>query len=90
MTTQREMLNLRGVPVILTSILRIPQSEREEGLYYYDIRHSDEDFIEPVSIERLVRVNHLCTIATSKPLLPKGIDCLELLEKESYQLAKVI
>ncbi|MER2005948.1 MAG: LPD28 domain-containing protein [Psychrobacillus sp.] len=90
MKTQKGMFNLRGVPVILTSIMRIPQREREEGLHYYDVRHSDEDYCAPASVERLVRVNHLCTIATSKPLLPEGISCLELSDKESERLIKVI
>lgn len=90
MTKQKGIMFLRGVPVVLASELRIPLEERDECLYYYDVRHSDDDFGEPATVESLVRVNHQGTIATILPLLINGVTCLELDEEESHLLAKYI
>lgn len=58
-----------GVPVVKVTQLRIKKNERKPYLYYYDIRHEDEDWGEPWSIEKRVLVNHFGTIVTSEPIL---------------------
>ncbi len=47
---------------------RVRREDVPEGLYCYDLRGSDDDPGDPVSVERYVRVNHAGTILTAKPL----------------------
>lgn len=57
---------VRGVEIVGATSNRIPYKERKPGLYYYDVRQSDEGG-EPASISGLVRVNHMATIITAQP-----------------------
>lgn len=41
---------------------RIPANEKRDDLHYYHLRHSDEDFSEPCTIEDHVLINHWGTI----------------------------
>lgn len=90
MTTQTEILKFRGTPIVLISDLRIPLTEKNSDLYYYDIRHADDDFSCPATIEKLVRVNHQGTIASTEPLLKQGENSIDLTQEESYQLGYYI
>lgn len=47
----------------------VEEEERENHLYYYDIRHNPhgED-----TVERYVRVNHIGTIIVNYPMMDKG------------------
>lgn len=47
---------------------RIRQEEVPEGMYRYDLRGSDDDPGDPVSVENQVVVNHAGTVLTSMPL----------------------
>lgn len=47
---------------------RIPQPDRRLDLHYYDLRHGDEDWSEPCTIEPSVFVNHWGTIAFKTPI----------------------
>lgn len=68
-SSERKVLGtLAGVPVVTLTYLRIRQEEREEGLFYYNLRHSDEDWGDPYSLEKHVLVNHFGTIATMEPI----------------------
>jgi len=54
---------------------RIPEEERNSGLYYYGVRHSDDDWGKPVTIEVNVRFNFYGTLITDEPLrFPEGKD----------------
>lgn len=57
-----------GVNIVGATSLRIKEEERDPNLYYYDIRHSDEDFGEPAEIKEFVLVNHFGTLITEEPL----------------------
>lgn len=66
---------------------RIPQNERIEGLFYYECRHNEVDWITPVTVEKnSVHVNFWGTIATVEPLDFGKMDYIELSKAE----AKVI
>ena len=56
-----------GVPALFDNA-RIPQGDVPEGLYRYDLRGSDYDPGEPVTVERHVTVNHAASILTPVPL----------------------
>ncbi|MBO0588183.1 MULTISPECIES: LPD28 domain-containing protein [unclassified Sporosarcina] len=60
--------SIQNVEIVFSTSLRIPTSERDENLFYYEIRHDDECQDSPCEIANFVFVNHLATIATSKPL----------------------
>ena len=47
---------------------RVPRENVPEGLYCYDLRGSDDDPGDPISVEHHVGVNHAGTILTAKPL----------------------
>lgn len=53
-------INFRGHEGYITD-RRVPQNERTEGYFYYDLRHED-DGCDPCSIEDFVLVNHWGTI----------------------------
>lgn len=58
----------KGIEVVETSQIRIPKEKRKENVYYYDIRHSDEDGFEPATIEKFVLVNYFATIGLAEPI----------------------
>lgn len=58
----------RGMDAYLTD-LRIPKEERREDLYYYEIRHSDEDWSEPCNIENGVFINHWGSIVFKQDIM---------------------
>lgn len=60
-------VNLRGKEIYVTD-KRIKKIEEREGLNYYHIRHSDEDWGEPYSIEQRVLVNHFGSVVTKDNL----------------------
>lgn len=61
---------------------RIATADIPEGLYRYDLRGSDYDPGEPVTVEDYVVVNHAGAILTAKPLdIPEG-GSLRLTEDE--------
>lgn len=63
-----EMAFLFGKPIVL-SYARITRDSLPEGFYAYDVRHSDEDWGEPVEIsENQVICNYFGTIITNKKL----------------------
>ena len=61
---------------------RIAAADIPEGLYRYDLRGSDYDPGEPVTVEDYVVVNHAGSVLTAKPLdIPEG-GSLRLTEDE--------
>ena len=53
---------------ILFTILRVDPKSVPKGLHVYDIRHSDEDWCEPATIEPKVIVNHMGSIITNEEI----------------------
>ena len=92
-TLSRDVLfHFRGVPVIHVTALRIRQEQREIDLFYYDIRHAEEDWSEPVTVEPHVLVNHFGTIVTTKPISfepdDDGNAYLEITNEEKDEILK--
>lgn len=56
-----------GVPALFDNA-RIRQEDVPEGLHCYDLRGSDDDPGEPVTVEHHVAVNHAASILTAVPL----------------------
>ena len=55
------------------------------GYWFYGIRHADEDWDEPMTIERAVLVNRWGVIGFREPLSPETFDhdgCISLSEEE--------
>lgn len=84
------MFKFRGVTVKEVTTLRIGKEEREEGLHYYGIRHSDTNFMEPATVEQEVIVNHLGTIVTEEPLDLGEDGYIELADKEAQLILDYI
>lgn len=61
-------MRLTDNKILIASTCRIQINERKKGVYYYDIRHSDDNGFEPVTVEDKVMVNHFATIGLEKPL----------------------
>lgn len=60
-------LNFKGYECYIAD-MRILQADKRSDLYYYGIRHSDDDFSMPVTIEPNVIVNHWGTLVTREPI----------------------
>ncbi len=54
-------------PALFTS-LRIDKSKLPEGVFAYDVRHSDYNGFEAAEIKEYILVNHMGTIITKEPL----------------------
>lgn len=68
----------------LLSEYRIDKNKPVEGKYMYDIRHSDEDWCEPATLEPSVMVNWFGTIIVDEPIeFPDGKNYL-VIEDYSY------
>jgi hypothetical protein len=54
--------------VVVKEDTRIPKKDRDPKLYYYETRHSENDWTQPIGIETFVFVNFLGTLVTNVPL----------------------
>lgn len=63
--------------------IRIDRSTVPDGMFLYEVRHSDEDFGEPVQIAEGILVNHFGTILTCEPIDLPADRCLDI-EKEDW------
>lgn len=61
------MAQLQYQKIEFASALRVPIDKRDSNLHYYDVSHEDGSF-RPVMVAKLLRVNHLGTIAFKKPI----------------------
>lgn len=64
----KKLFSILNVPVVKVVSIRVPIDARAEDLFFYDIRHSDDDGFEPATIEKNVFVNHLGTLITTEPI----------------------
>ncbi|MBQ7647117.1 MAG: hypothetical protein IJS94_07600 [Clostridia bacterium] len=62
-----ELVTLFGEKMLFTS-LRIDKKTVPEGLYIYEIRHSDEDWGDPCQVAAWVFVNHYGTVISHTPI----------------------
>ena len=68
----------------LLSEVRINKKERTMGKYLYDIRHTDNDWCEPATLEHSVMVNWVGTLIMDAPIeFPDGENYLSI-EDYSY------
>lgn len=52
----------------LLSEIRVDREKDDEGKFLYDIRHSDNDWCEPATLEKFVMVNWFGTLIVDKPI----------------------
>lgn len=64
------LTDLEYLEIVHVSTSRFPEEEKKRSrvLYYYEIRHAEDDFDAPIAIETVVKVNRWGWIATSAPL----------------------
>lgn len=60
--------NIRGIEVYVTDVRVGSNVKKRSDLYHYQIRHSDEDWGDPCTIEPSVLVNHYGDIVSRKSL----------------------
>ncbi len=66
-TEKMELATLYGEEVLFTD-WRIDRNTIPNGLYLYEIRHSDEDGMEPVQLAKGILVNHYGTVLSAKEI----------------------
>lgn len=65
----------------LLSEERVNHTKDLEGKYLHDIRHSDNDFCDPATIENQVTVNWFGTLILNEPFtFPKGQDYVDIVD----------
>lgn len=71
-TKRYQEVEIFDIPALFSNG-RIAAEDIPDGLFCYDLRGSDYDPGEPVTVERSVMVNHAGSILTAKPLdIPEG------------------
>lgn len=76
---------------ILFTILRVDPKSVPKGLYVYDIRHSDEDWGEPATIEPKVIVNHMGAIITNEEIkFPNPDDTHPYINIDKYRIGSLL
>lgn len=50
---------------------RISRGSIPDGWYFYEVRHADNDWCEPIEVSLGVLVNFYGTLITKEPLLPE-------------------
>lgn len=63
-----EAVTVMGIPMLFTDS-RVDRTSVPEGIYMYEVRHSDDDWGEPTEIGTCVFVNYFGTLL-SKGALP--------------------
>ena len=62
-----QVVTVLGEKMLFTNA-RVDRQSVPKGLYLYEVRHSDEDWGEPIQIAEWIRVNHWGTLLSSKPI----------------------
>lgn len=52
----------------LFTTLRVDQTTIPEGWHFYEVRHHDNDWCEPIEVGLMVLVNHFGTLITKEPI----------------------
>jgi hypothetical protein len=56
---------------------RIDRNSIPDGWYFYEVRHADNDWCEPVEVALGVLVNFWGTLITKEPLLPEEVASID-------------
>lgn len=72
-----DCVSFQGKPVLLAHE-RIDKGTLPQGVYCYDIRHSDSNFNKPATLENRVAVNFYGTIITKEPIPLPAEDYLQI------------
>lgn len=62
-----QVVTVFGEKMLFTNA-RVERSTVPKGLYLYEVRHSDEDWGEPIQVAEWIRVNHWGTLLSTKPI----------------------
>jgi len=62
-----EEIIIVGQPAMFSS-MRIDRNTVPKGLYLYEVRHDDFDWVEPAQIAKGILVNHFGTVITHKEI----------------------
>jgi len=62
-----EEISLLGLPALLTE-WRVDRTTLPEGLFLYELRHTDEDWGEPCQLAKSILVNFYATVLTAQPI----------------------
>lgn len=65
---------------------RIPRDNRKEGMHYYEMRHTGDDWSKPCSVENKVSVNFWGTLVTRKPIALSNEGGIDLSEEDAESL----
>lgn len=79
--TEWRAVTFRGQEVNVCEA-RIKKESRDPDLYYYEIRHSDSDWGNPVTIEEAVVVNFFGILISKLPLQLGPNSCIRLNKAE--------
>src|SRR5699024_9729045 len=82
---------IRGNKILFASPHRLSKEERQLNIYYYDVRHADDDGFELETIEGFVFINFFATIGMEEPFsLTDENDIIVLNEKEKDIILSVL
>ncbi len=62
-----QVVTVFGEKMLFTNA-RVEPKSVPKGLHLYEVRHSDEDWGEPIQIAEWIRVNHWGTLLSAKPI----------------------
>ena len=62
-----QVVTVFGEKMLFTNA-RVEPKSVPKGLYHYEVRHSDEDWGEPIQIAEWIRVNLWGTLLSAKPI----------------------
>lgn len=65
---KKKKVRLEPRNILYVTTNKIPEKNRHNDLYYYEMRHGESDRDTPVTIEKFVLVNFYGTIITAIPL----------------------
>lgn len=73
-----------GIPAV-GKMSRFTEEEKLNGFYFYDLRHFEDDFSRPATIENNVAVNYYGSIMTKVPLPLNEMGFIALYDESAYQ-----
>lgn len=62
-----QVVTVFGEKMLFTNA-RVERSTVPKGLYLYEVRHSDENWGEPIQVAEWIRVNHWGTLLSAKSI----------------------
>lgn len=62
-----QVVTVFGEKMLFTNA-RVDRNTVSKGLHMYEVRHSDEDWGEPIQVAEWIHVNHWGTLLSAKPI----------------------